>query len=94
LRPTRVERPPQAANDAALARSVPTLKNEDSALDRPEKGLLNALKRFLKFLKTALVVGELDLRETLNFGKSRTFRNNKVGGLHERRSLPWHKNSK
>ena len=82
---TRVERPSQAANDAALASHVPTLENEDSALGRPEIGLLNALKRFLKFLKTALVVGELDFRETLNFGKSWTFGNNKVGGL---RALP------
>ena len=68
LEATRVERPTQTANDADLARGVPTLNNEDSALGRPEIGLLNALKRFLKFLETALVVGELDHRETLNFG--------------------------
>ncbi len=68
LEATRVERPTQTANDADLARGVPTLNNVDSALGRPEIGLLNALKRFLKFLETALVVGELDHWETLNFG--------------------------
>src|SRR5208337_509163 len=94
LEATRVERPARAANNAALARSVPTLENDHSPLGRPEVGLLNALKRFLEFLKTALIVGELDLRETLNFGKSRTFGNNKVGGLHERQSLPSQQSSK
>src|SRR5271165_2702788 len=89
LEAARIERPAQAAHDAALASSVPTLENEDSAMGRPEIGLLNALKSLLKLGETALVVGELDLRKALDVGKSRSSSgNNKVGGLHEWRRLP------
>src|SRR5208283_400242 len=94
LEAARIERPSQAANNAALACSIPALEHDDGALGRPEIGLLNALKRFLKFLETALVVDEVDLRKALDVGKPRTFGNNKVGGLHERRSLPSQKSSK
>ena len=58
-----IEGPAKAANDAALAGGIPSLKHEDRPLRGPEIGLLDKLKDSLKRRQTPLVIGEV------HFGK-------------------------
>ena len=85
LETSRIERPAEPPDHAALARSVPSLEHDDGAVRCLEIGLLHALEHFLQVAKPAFVVGELQFREALNASKARAFGDNEVGGLHPRR---------
>jgi hypothetical protein len=57
--------PAKAANEAALAGGIPSLKHEEGSLRGPEIRLLDALKRILERRQTPLIVGKVQLGVTV-----------------------------
>jgi hypothetical protein len=70
----RIERPAEAAHDAALAGGVPAFENDDRALRRAEIGLLDELEHPLQRGQPALVVGEVELGMVDDVGEPRPTR--------------------
>ena len=74
----RIERPAEAAHDAALAGGVPALEDDDRALRRAEIGLLDELQHALQRSEPPLVVGEVEPRMFDDVGEPRPPRDDKV----------------
>jgi len=64
-----IKRPSEAADHAALTRSVPAFQHDHGAMRRGEIGLLYKLKRLLHAGETAFVIGVLDHREVFHPGE-------------------------
>ena len=77
-----IEGPAKAANEAALAGGIPSLKHEDRPLRGPEIRLLNELKRPLERRQTPLVVGEVHLGVFGDLRKPRAARDNEILKVH------------
>ena len=84
LEASRIERPAEPPHHAALASRVPALKHHSGTVRRSEVGLLYALQSRLQVGETALVVGEVDDREVVDFAEVRRGDDDEVGGLHRR----------
>jgi hypothetical protein len=61
LEAARIERPAEAADDAALAGGIPPFEDDDRAFARAEIGLLDRLHLALHGLQLSLVVLRVDL---------------------------------
>ena len=83
LEASRVERPAEPPDHAALASRVPAFKHDDRALRRAEIGLLDALQRLLQLGETAFVISEVHRREAVDRGQVWTPPDDdEIGNLH------------
>ena len=73
-----IEGPAKAANEAALAGGIPSLKHEEGPLRGPEIRLLDALKRPLERRQTPLVVGKVQLGVFGDLRKPRAVRDSEI----------------
>jgi hypothetical protein len=83
-----IEGPAKAANEAALAGGIPSLKHEEGSLRGPEIRLLDALKRPLERRQTPLVVGKVQLGVFGDLRKPRAVRNSKILRVYCLRHIP------
>ena len=77
-----IEGPAKAANEAALAGGIPSLKHNDRPLRCPEISLLDELKRPLKRRQTPLVVGEVHLGVFGDLREPRAARDDEILRVH------------
>ena len=83
-----IEGPAKAANEAALAGGIPSLKHEEGSLRGPEIRLLDALKRPLERRQTPLVVGKVQLGVFGDLRKPRAVRDSEILRVYCLRHVP------
>jgi hypothetical protein len=81
LEATGIERPAEAADDAALAGRIPSLEHEKRTFRGAEIGLLDELQRLLQRRQAPLVVGKIHLRMGLDRRQPRAAPHDKKPGL-------------
>ena len=82
LETTWIEGPAKAANEAALAGGIPSLKHKERPLWGPEIRLLDALKRPLERRQTPLVVSKVQVGVFDDLRKPRAMRDNEILKVH------------
>ena len=78
-----IECPAEAADDTALAGSIPTLEHDERTFWGAEIGLLDELQRPLQGREPPFVVGVIHFGVRLDRRKPRAARNDETSGLHE-----------